>query len=327
MTKKAKFYEVGGAVRDEILNLPTNDLDYAVEAESYEAMREAVLERGGEIFLESPEYLTIRAKVPGIGPADFVLCRKDGAYSDGRHPDRVEPGTLLDDLARRDFTMNAMAVDIENGKLYDPHDGRKDMEAETIRCVGVAEERFEEDALRILRAIRFAITKGHEAGRGHRRGPQGQPPCQAPGECLGGADKGGTEQGVQVRHPGDAGPARKVPARQGGPVLLTSAQAGRNSQEVTIKKGSDMTKYNVRPQGHFILDDASVLKEIAEKHPHLAKPSTPEAEYEWDEVYEDLLAKKLKVELAKLGPQYWIGDGTGYELEGRTTDASLLLLP
>ena len=159
MTKDAKFYEVGGAVRDKILNLPTNDLDYAVEAESYEAMREAVLERGGEIFLESPEYLTIRAKVPGIGPADFVLCRKDGSYSDGRHPDKVEPGTLLDDLARRDFTMNAMAVDIETGKLYDPHDGRKDMEAETIRCVGVAEERFEEDALRILRAIRFAITK------------------------------------------------------------------------------------------------------------------------------------------------------------------------
>ena len=76
-----------------------------------------------------------------------------------------------------------------------------------------------------------------------------------------------------------------------------------------------MTKYNVRPEGHFILDDASVLKEIAEKHPHLAKPSTPEAEYEWEEVYEKLLTEKLKVELAKLGPEYWLGDE--YTLDDR----------
>ena len=158
MTSKAKFYEVGGAVRDWVLELPTNDIDYAVEADSYEAMREAILERGGEIFLESPEYLTVRAKVPGIGPADVVLCRKDGAYSDCRHPDKVEPGTLLDDLARRDFTVNAMARD-EDGKLYDPHGGREDLEERTLSCVGDATTRFEEDALRMLRAIRFSVTK------------------------------------------------------------------------------------------------------------------------------------------------------------------------
>ena len=160
MTSKAKFYEVGGRVRDAFLHLESNDIDYAVEADSYEAMREAILGRGGEIFLESPEYLTVRAKVPGIGPADFVLCRKDGSYSDCRHPDKVEPGTLLDDLARRDFTMNAMARD-KDGTLYDPHGGVEDMKLDggTLRCVGDATTRFEEDALRMLRAIRFSVTK------------------------------------------------------------------------------------------------------------------------------------------------------------------------
>ncbi len=101
-----KIYLVGGSIRDQLLGLKSKDLDYAVEAGSYEEMRDYIKENG-KIFLETPEYLTIRAHLKNGEPADFVLCRKDGEYSDGRRPDKVTPGTLYDDLARRDFTVNA----------------------------------------------------------------------------------------------------------------------------------------------------------------------------------------------------------------------------
>lgn len=156
---KATFYLVGGAVRDQLLGLTPKDKDYAVEAESYEAMKQAIIERGGKVFLEKPEFLTIRANVPELGSTDYVLCRKDGAYSDGRHPDTVTPGTIMDDLARRDFTVNAMALS-ENGVLVDPHDGQRDLQEHRLRCVGDTWKRFDEDGLRIIRALRFSITKG-----------------------------------------------------------------------------------------------------------------------------------------------------------------------
>lgn len=154
-----KFYKVGGFVRDEILGLKSKDLDFAVECSSFEQM-ENYIASIGEIFLSTPEYLTVRAKVPELGIADYVMCRKDGSYSDGRRPDKVEPGTIYDDLARRDFTINAIAIDVESGEYVDPHNGRFDITRKLIRCVGDANSRFSEDSLRMLRAIRFAITKG-----------------------------------------------------------------------------------------------------------------------------------------------------------------------
>lgn len=153
------LYEVGGAVRDRMIGIQSKDIDYAVEAESFDEMREEILSRDGKIFLETPQYFTIRAHLPKIGAADFVLCRKDGEYSDGRRPDTVEMGTIYDDLARRDFTVNAMAIRESDGELLDPFDGRKDLENCQLACVGKAEERFREDALRMLRALRFALTK------------------------------------------------------------------------------------------------------------------------------------------------------------------------
>lgn len=153
-----KFYKVGGCVRDEILGLKSKDIDYSVEAPSYHAMRQEIISRGGDIFLENPEYFTIRARVQKLGAADFVLCRKDGQYFDGRRPDAVIQGTLHDDLARRDFTMNAIAQD-EFGNLIDPFDGQQDIQKGVIRCVGNPSDRFNEDYLRMLRAIRFAVTK------------------------------------------------------------------------------------------------------------------------------------------------------------------------
>lgn len=163
-----KLYLVGGAVRDHIMGRLSHDFDFSVEADSYVAMKEWLLENDFEIFLETPQHLTIRArrKLPWSfadfnlsgQTFDFVLARKDGAYSDGRRPDSVEIGTIFDDLARRDFTMNAIAID-ELGNIIDPHEGIFDIEEGTIRCVGDT-TRLEEDPLRMIRAFRFAITLG-----------------------------------------------------------------------------------------------------------------------------------------------------------------------
>jgi tRNA nucleotidyltransferase (CCA-adding enzyme) len=157
----ANFYIVGGYVRDWVMGVPAKDMDFAVEAESYDEMKRAILARNGKIYLERPEFLTIRGKIDWNGSptdADFVLCRKDGYYSDGRHPDSVTPGKLIDDLSRRDFTMNAMAMS-EDGKILDPFGGQRDIRAKLIDTVGDAQERFLEDALRMLRALRFKIVK------------------------------------------------------------------------------------------------------------------------------------------------------------------------
>jgi tRNA nucleotidyltransferase/poly(A) polymerase len=171
-----RFYEVGGCVRDELLGVKSKDIDFTVVLEDqdikcapsiltpFQIMRSMLMFRGFEIFLETPEFLTIRAKFPkghkhsGL-TADFVLARKESDYTDGRRPDKVEPGTLEDDLRRRDFTMNAIAKD-EDGTLIDPFNGQQDIRGKIIRAVGDPTERFEEDALRIVRAMRFAVTKG-----------------------------------------------------------------------------------------------------------------------------------------------------------------------
>lgn len=156
---KARFFEVGGAVRDRLMGLKPKDMDYAVETDSFDSMREAIKGLGGEIFLETPQYFTIRAKVPSLGAADYVLCRKDGVYKDGRHPESVTVGTIYDDLARRDFTVNAIARDCQTGEIYDPHNGQADIKSCVLRFVGNPEDRLNEDKLRAFRALRFEVTK------------------------------------------------------------------------------------------------------------------------------------------------------------------------
>jgi len=162
-----RFYEVGGCVRDSLMGLTSKDVDFAVEAESFEVMEAELKARGFKVFLSTPEFLTIRAQVPSSEKellartkvADFVLCRKDSASGDGRRPDFVEPGTILDDLARRDFTMNAIALDVKTGEVLDPHEGREDIECGVLKFVGEPERRIAEDGLRVLRALRFMVTK------------------------------------------------------------------------------------------------------------------------------------------------------------------------
>lgn len=182
-----EMYTVGGAVRDNILGLPSKDIDFTVVLTGNEdgwhtmggddPFRVMVFElkrMGFKIFLETPEFLTVRAQFPknvlfGDGTmkiigdrsltADFVLARKESDYTDGRRPDKVVPGTLMDDLARRDFTMNALAQDAK-GNLIDPYNGRQDIRDGIIRAVGDPLERLTEDALRAVRALRFSVTKG-----------------------------------------------------------------------------------------------------------------------------------------------------------------------
>jgi tRNA nucleotidyltransferase (CCA-adding enzyme) len=89
-----------------------------------------------------------------------VLARKDGPSSDGRRPDFVLPGTLMDDLQRRDFTVNAMAI--LDGELVDPFGGQSDLDAMLLRFVGNPTDRIAEDGLRVMRALRFMVVKGFD---------------------------------------------------------------------------------------------------------------------------------------------------------------------
>lgn len=163
-----QMFLVGGVVRDELMGIPSNDWDFSVEAASFDAMRAELESQGFKIWLENPEFLTIRARGPkdwsfaglslGGQTADFVMARKDGHYTDGRRPDEVIPGTLMDDLSRRDFCMNAIAKTVD-GVIIDPFRGQEDIRLRVIRTVGKPEDRLGEDALRGLRALRFSVTK------------------------------------------------------------------------------------------------------------------------------------------------------------------------
>lgn len=154
-----KFYLVGGCVRDEILGHMPADIDYSVEASSFNHMKDHLIKSNFEIYVEKPEYGTLKAKCPLTKKvSDYTLCRKDGFYSDCRRPDSIEASNILEDLSRRDFTMNAIAK--IDGEYYDPFFGIQDIENKLIRCVGKAADRLTEDPLRGLRALRFSITKG-----------------------------------------------------------------------------------------------------------------------------------------------------------------------
>jgi len=166
MTETIEMFEVGGCVRDEFMGRASKDVDFVVLAPSFDAMRAELVRRGFTLHVEKPEFVTIRAGVPKGDPlrertkdADFVLARKDGPTADGRRPEFVEPGDLMDDLARRDFTVNAIARAVD-GRIIDPFRGRADIESRTLRFVGNAEDRIREDGLRVLRGFRFMVMKG-----------------------------------------------------------------------------------------------------------------------------------------------------------------------
>jgi tRNA nucleotidyltransferase (CCA-adding enzyme) len=155
-------YIVGGSVRDSIMGETPSDWDICTSARP-EQVEDALMDcqAVNKIIETGIKHGTVTA-VSGTSTFEITTFRVDGSYSDGRHPDSVEFRTdVRDDLSRRDFTINAMAYSEKEG-LIDPFGGRDDIEKKVIRCVGEPEKRFEEDALRIMRALRFASKLGFE---------------------------------------------------------------------------------------------------------------------------------------------------------------------
>jgi tRNA nucleotidyltransferase (CCA-adding enzyme) len=153
-----RIYEVGGSIRDKLLYGPSyipKDIDYAVEASSYEEMLFYVREvLGCRVFLERPEFGSLRAKNSSGEVCDYSLARK-GIYREGD----IHICSIVEDLSRRDATCNAIARCVDTGELIDPFGGATDINNRMIRPVGSATDRCREDGLRTLRYMRFHITK------------------------------------------------------------------------------------------------------------------------------------------------------------------------
>ena len=151
-------YVVGGCVRDSLLGKTPHDWDICTSA-TPDRVREKLRSECIRSIDTGLQHGTITA-VMNDGNYEITTFRIDGKYSDNRRPDTVKfTDSLLDDLSRRDFTINAIAYSSALG-LIDPWDGLDDLHDGLIRCVGNPDDRFQEDALRILRALRFASTYG-----------------------------------------------------------------------------------------------------------------------------------------------------------------------
>lgn len=149
-------YAVGGCVRDSLLNRPVNDYDICTSALPEQTMN---VFSDFHIIETGLKHGTVTVRIDHQ-PIEITTFRSEGDYSDGRHPDTVDfTSDIVCDLSRRDFTVNAMAYSPKRG-LIDPFNGQYDLENKIIRCVGEPRKRFSEDALRILRALRFASILG-----------------------------------------------------------------------------------------------------------------------------------------------------------------------
>jgi tRNA nucleotidyltransferase (CCA-adding enzyme) len=160
--RKAGFesYLVGGCTRDLLIGRKPKDWDFTTNATP-----EQIQALFPDTFYEN-DYGTVgvtseETEDPTLRVIEITPYRTESAYKDHRRPESVQFGTsLLEDLQRRDFTMNAIAFDISKGQFIDPYKGQEDIAARLIRCVGNPGDRFSEDALRMLRAIRLAAELG-----------------------------------------------------------------------------------------------------------------------------------------------------------------------
>ncbi len=144
-------YIVGGAVRNRVLGIPAYDIDLCTNALPHQ-----VMSLFSNVIPTGIMFGTVMIIMSGIS-FEITTYRTESDYTDGRHPDHVTfVGTLREDLARRDFTINAMAIDV-SGKITDPFDGKSDIDNKLIRAVGDAEKRFSEDGLRMIRGLRFMV--------------------------------------------------------------------------------------------------------------------------------------------------------------------------
>lgn len=171
-----KIYLVGGIIRDRLLGMESNDYDYSVVLEpsdgtfntikeGFEFMSNHFSKLGYQIFQTREDMQTIRAKFPkghiheGL-TADFVLARKEIGYKEGTREPILELGTLYDDLVRRDFTINALAEDIDDpNNIIDLFGGIEDLKNQILITPTHPTQTLLDDPLRLLRAFRFAITK------------------------------------------------------------------------------------------------------------------------------------------------------------------------
>jgi tRNA nucleotidyltransferase (CCA-adding enzyme) len=150
-----RCYLVGGAVRDYLIGREAGDFDVATDARPEEVAR--IYRR---VIPTGVRHGTVTVLWKGRS-IEVTTFRTEADYGDGRHPDSVSyAATIEEDLSRRDFTMNAIAFDLTGGALVDPFGGREDLAASLIRAVGDPLERFREDGLRPLRAIRFSAQLG-----------------------------------------------------------------------------------------------------------------------------------------------------------------------
>lgn len=170
---KTKIFEIGGCVRDELLGLHTKDIDFTVVIdqqgeelsvdEGWAFMKHFLLDEGFKIFLETKDCFTIRAMFPkghqheGL-VADFVMARKEIGYITGTRKPILKLGTLEDDMARRDFTVNAMAKD-KKGHIIDLFKGQEHLKSKLLVTPLDPMITMMDDPLRVLRALRFSITK------------------------------------------------------------------------------------------------------------------------------------------------------------------------
>ena len=151
-----KAYLVGGCLRDMMMGRQPHDFDIATSAKPETVMS---IFSDFEVIPTGIKHGTVTVMVDGE-PIEITTFRKDSDYSDGRRPDSITfTDKVEDDLSRRDFTINAMAFGLD-GEIVNPFGGKSDIKSRVIRTVGSAEERFSEDGLRILRAIRFASVLG-----------------------------------------------------------------------------------------------------------------------------------------------------------------------
>ncbi len=150
-----QVYLVGGAVRNLLLGKTVQDYDFTTDAQPAE-----VQTYFRKVLPTGLQHGTVTVLFQGES-YEVTTFRVDGAYSDGRRPDAVRfTPNLEEDLKRRDFTINAMALNLADGTLSDPHNGRADLQSRTLRAIGDPGTRFDEDALRLLRLYRFASQLG-----------------------------------------------------------------------------------------------------------------------------------------------------------------------
>jgi len=160
-TQNYEAYLVGGCVRDLLLKRPVHDWDITTNAKPEEIQAlfpHSVYEN--KFF--TVNVITEEAD-PTLKSIEVTTYRSESGYLDNRHPSEIKPvQTLKKDLSRRDFTVNALALDFPDIKIMDYFDGKKDLAAKIIRAVGNPNERFQEDALRMIRAVRFACSLNFE---------------------------------------------------------------------------------------------------------------------------------------------------------------------